>query len=190
MPRLIAELGEQLKSDDWVMGAGHQFTGVWQDRLLNFDKPYRYNGDSGGFGIGYDTPATVGVALAHKEAGRLTVGVVGDGDLNYVGPGALWTAAHHQVPALFVVHNNRAYHAQVMLAQRRMGVTGRGVANAGIGTTISNPDVDYAQMAKAYGVYGEGPIDNPNDLAGAYKRALARVRAGEPALVDVVSQPR
>jgi benzoylformate decarboxylase/acetolactate synthase-1/2/3 large subunit len=39
-------------------------------------------------------------------------------------------------------------------------------------------------------MYSEGPVENPKDLAGAYRRTLAKVRAGEPALVDVVSQPR
>ena len=190
VPRMIGELGEQLKNDDWTIGSGHQFTGDWQRRMLNFDKPHRYNGDCGGFGIGYDTPATVGVALANKKLGRLTVGIVGDGDLNFVGPGALWTAAHHQVPLLLVVHNNRAYHAEVMFIQRISGARGRGAGRAHIGNAISDPNIDYAAMAKAYGVYAEGPIENPKDLAGAYQRALARVRAGQPALVDVVSQPR
>jgi len=60
VPRLIAELGAQIKSDDWAIVSGHQFTGDWQRRLLNFDKHYRYNGDSGGMGIGYDSPASVG----------------------------------------------------------------------------------------------------------------------------------
>ena len=66
---MIAELGDQIKNDDWAIVSGHQFTGDWQRRLLNYDKPYRYNGDSGGFGIGYDSPASVGGALAHKKAG-------------------------------------------------------------------------------------------------------------------------
>jgi hypothetical protein len=40
------------------------------------------------------------------------------------------------------------------------------------------------------GVYAEGPITNPNDLGPAFKRAIAVVKRGEPALVDVVTQPR
>jgi acetolactate synthase-1/2/3 large subunit len=189
VPRMITELGAQIKNDDWAVVSGHQFTGDWQRRLLNFDRHYRYNGDNGGFGIGYDTPGSVGAALAHKKQGRLSIGIVGDGDLNFQ-PGVLWTAAHHKIPLLLVVHNNRAYHAEIMIVQRMCGNRGRGNANAHIGSAISEPNISYAQMAKAYGVYSEGPIENPKDLAPAYGRALARVRAGEPALIDIISQPR
>ncbi len=115
---MVAELGRQIQNDDWAIVSGHQFTGQWQRRLLNHDKFYRYNGDCGGFGIGYDTPASVGGALAHREHGRLSIGIVGDGDFNFVGAGALWTAAHHKIPLLLIIHNNRAYHAEVMLVQR------------------------------------------------------------------------
>jgi thiamine pyrophosphate-dependent acetolactate synthase large subunit-like protein len=189
VPRIIAELGEHIRNDDWAIVSGHQFTGDWQRRLLNHDTPYRYNGDCGGFGIGYDTPASVGGALAHRAQKRLSIAIVGDGDLNF-GPGVLWTAAHHRIPLLFVVHNNRAYHAEVMIIQRMSGVRGRGSGRSHIGNVISDPNINYAQMAKAYGMYSEGPIDDPKDLAGAYQRALAKVRAGEPALIDVISQPR
>ena len=189
VPRMISELGEQIKNDDWAIVSGHQFTGDWQRRLLNHDKPWRYNGDSGGFGIGYDAPASVGGALGHRQAGRLPIGIFGDGDLNF-SPGVLWTAAHHKIPVLLVVHNNRAYHAEVMILQRMAGERGRDISKTSIGTTIADPNINYAQMARAYGMYSEGPIEHPKELAGAYQRALARVRAGEPALIDVVSQPR
>jgi len=39
-------------------------------------------------------------------------------------------------------------------------------------------------------VYSAGPISNPNDLGPAMKRALDVDKKGEPALVDVVTQPR
>ena len=45
-------------------------------------------------------------------------------------------------------------------------------------------------MAQTYGMYGEGPISNPNDLGPALKRAIAVVKKGEPALIDVLTQPR
>jgi len=40
------------------------------------------------------------------------------------------------------------------------------------------------------GVYSEGPITDPKDLAAAIKRGLAVVKRGEPYLIDVVTQPR
>ncbi|HEX6997924.1 MAG TPA: thiamine pyrophosphate-dependent enzyme [Gammaproteobacteria bacterium] len=190
VPRMIAELGHQIRNDDWAIVSGHQFTGTWQRRLLNHDKHYRYNGDCGGFGIGYDTPASVGGALAHREHGRLPIAIVGDGDFNFVGAGALWTAAHHAIPLLVIVHNNRAYHAEVMLVQRVAGRRGRGTDKCHIGNVIADPNPDYAKIAQGYGVYAEGPVADPDELGPALERALARVRAGEPALVDVISQPR
>jgi len=39
-------------------------------------------------------------------------------------------------------------------------------------------------------VHGEGPITDPNELGPALKRALAAVKSGQPALVDVVTDPR
>jgi hypothetical protein len=40
------------------------------------------------------------------------------------------------------------------------------------------------------GVHAEGPITDPKDLGPALERAIAVVQAGDPALVDVVTQPR
>jgi thiamine pyrophosphate-dependent acetolactate synthase large subunit-like protein len=67
---------------------------------------------------------------------------------------------------------------------------GRGITKANIGTTITDPNVDYATVAKGFGVHGEGPISDPRELGPALKRALAVVRRGEPALVDVITDPR
>ncbi|PYR68339.1 MAG: hypothetical protein DMG20_09560, partial [Acidobacteria bacterium] len=57
-------------------------------------------------------------------------------------------------------------------------------------TTIEDPNIDYAKLAQSMSWYAEGPITDPKDLGPAIKRALAAVKRGEPALVDVVSQPR
>jgi len=67
---------------------------------------------------------------------------------------------------------------------------GRGIQNTHIGTTITDPNIDYATVARGFGVYGEGPITDPQDLGPALKRALDVVRRGEPALIDVVTDPR
>ena len=61
---------------------------------------------------------------------------------------------------------------------------------AGIGTKLWDPDINYASIAKGYGLYAEGPITDPKDLAAAIRRGIERVKAGEPVLLDVVTQPR
>jgi len=88
------------------------------------------------------------------------------------------------------VQNNRAYHQEYMYLQAMAARHGRGIEKADIGTTIKDPNVDYATVARGMGVHGEGPIIDPNDLAPALKRALAAVKAGQPAVVDVVTDPR
>jgi len=45
-------------------------------------------------------------------------------------------------------------------------------------------------MARSMGMHGEGPVNDPKDVVPALKRAIAVVKKGEPALVDIVSQPR
>jgi acetolactate synthase I/II/III large subunit len=113
-----------------------------------------------------------------------------DGDLMYA-PGALWTAAHSRIPMLMVMHNNRAYHQEVMHIQRMANRHQRSIMDtAGIGTTITNPNIDYAKLAQSMGWYAEGPISDPKDIAPALTRAIAAVKRGEPALLDTVTQPR
>jgi acetolactate synthase-1/2/3 large subunit len=112
-----------------------------------------------------------------------------DGDLMY-SPGVLWTAAYHKIPVLYVMHNNRAYHQEVMHVQRMAALHKRRVDRAVIGNVIDNPAIDYAKLAQAQGVWAEGPIDDPAKLGAALKRAVAVVKGGAPALVDVVCQGR
>ena len=106
------------------------------------------------------------------------------------GPGCLWTVAHERIPLLYIVHNNRAYHMEIMQMQVIANRRNRGIDRLGIACGISDPNINFAMMAKSMGVYAEGPIDNPKDLGAALKRAVAVVKKGEPALIDVVSQGR
>jgi thiamine pyrophosphate-dependent acetolactate synthase large subunit-like protein len=187
--RLSAELWAQIKNEDWSLVSNDRFVSSWPTRLWDFSKPYHYIGAQGGSGIGYQLPASVGAALANKKHGRLTVNIQCDGDLNYA-PGVLWTAAHHQIPMLNVMHNNRAYHEERMYLALLGAKYDRDLGRSDIGTALSGPNIDYASIAKGYGLYAEGPITDPKDLGPALKRAIARVKAGEPALLDVVTQPR
>jgi acetolactate synthase I/II/III large subunit len=187
--RVSAELWNQIKNEDWSLVSDVTFFSNWPIRMWDFEKPYHYIGGHGAYGVGYGAPASVGAALANKQHGRLSVNIQCDGDLNYA-PGVLWTAAHHRIPLLTIMHNNRAYHQELMYVEDMAARASRGVDRAHIGTTITDPNIDYATMAKAYGIYSSGPINNPNDLAPALKRAIEVVKRGEPAVIDVVTQPR
>jgi acetolactate synthase-1/2/3 large subunit len=187
--RLAAEVWAQIKNEDWSLVSESGNLSDWPGRLWSFDKHYRHLGGSGGAGVGYGAPAAVGGALANRKHGRLSVTIQGDGDFMYA-PGVWWTAAHHKIPLLAVMHNNRSYHQEVMHLQRMANRHGRGITRAHIGTTIDNPNIDYAKIAQGMGVHGQGPITNPNDLAPALKRAIDVVKRGEPSLLDVVTQPR
>jgi len=187
--RLSAELWAQIKDADWSLVSPVDFVSRWPLRLWDFDKPYQFLGSSGGAGVGYGAPAAAGAALANRKRGRLSVAIQADGDLMYA-PGVLWTAAHHKIPLLSVMHNNRAYHQEVMHVQRMANRHNRGITQASIGTTIDNPNIDFAGLARSMGVHAEGPITDPKDLAGAIRRGLEVVKKGEPYLIDVVTQPR
>jgi thiamine pyrophosphate-dependent acetolactate synthase large subunit-like protein len=187
--RLSLDLWEVIRREDWTLASYLNPVSGWPMRLWTFEKHHQFIGGSGGSGIGYTAPASVGAALANKKHGRLTVTIQPDGDLMYA-PGILWTAAHHHIPLLMVMHNNRAYHQELMHLQRMANRHNRGADRAHIGTTITDPNIDYAKVAQGLGVYAEGPIERPADLAPALERAVAVVKRGEPALVDVVTQPR
>jgi thiamine pyrophosphate-dependent acetolactate synthase large subunit-like protein len=187
--RLCAELWDAIKVEDWSLVSYPAHCSWWPLRLWNFDKHYQFIGGPGAFGEGYGASASVGAALANRKHGRLSVNIQTDGDLMYA-PGILWTAAHHNIPILNIMHNNRAYHAEVLAVQRMANQNDRGIDRAGIGTVMDDPAIDFAKLAQSMGVYAEGPIANPRDVSGAIRRAIAVVKRGEPALVDVVTQAR
>jgi thiamine pyrophosphate-dependent acetolactate synthase large subunit-like protein len=187
--RLSAELWAQIRNEDWSLLSDTFWIREWPLRLWNFDKHYQYIGGSGSEGIGYMAPATVGGAIANKKHGRLSIAIQTDGDL-MVANGVLWTAAHHKIPLLTVMHNNRAYHQEVMGIQSLANRHNRGIDRIHIGTKIDNPNIDYAKLAQSMGVRAEGPIADPKDLAAAIRRGIAVVKSGEPYLIDTVTQPR
>jgi thiamine pyrophosphate-dependent acetolactate synthase large subunit-like protein len=187
--RLSAEIWNQVKNEDWSLVSEVVFQSWWPTRLWTFTKHYQFIGGHGAYGIGYGAPAAVGAALANRQYGRLTVNIQSDGDLNYA-PGVLWTAAHHRIPLLTVMHNNRSYHQERMFVADMAARAERDVSRVGIGNDLTDPNIDYASLAKAYGMVGIGPVENPADLGPALRKAIEIVKRGEPALVDVVSQPR
>jgi thiamine pyrophosphate-dependent acetolactate synthase large subunit-like protein len=191
--RLCMEIWPHIKDLDWSMVGSERQMSSWPSRLWAMDKHYSHIGGPGGYGVGYNSPAAVGAALANRDLGRFSLNLQTDGDFMYV-PGVLWTAARHKIPMLTVMHNNRGYHQETMHVQRMSNRRNR-VAYLGkdlgpLGTRIENPDIDYATLAKSMGWWSAGPITDPKDIGPTIKKAVEVVKAGEPALVDTVTQPR
>ena len=191
--RLCMELYGAIKDLDWSLVASTGNVSNWPGRLWPREKYYHWLGSSGGYGVGYGAPASVGAALANRDLGRFSVSIQADGDLMYA-PGVLWTAAKHKIPLLSVMHNNRGYHQEVMHVQRLSNFRNR-VASLGndmgpIGTSIQNPDIEYHKLAESMGWWAKGPIKDPDQLGPALKEAVAVVRSGQPALLNVWTQPR
>jgi thiamine pyrophosphate-dependent acetolactate synthase large subunit-like protein len=175
---------ETIKGEDWMLANG-TLQG-WARRLWDWQKPHQFLGASGGGGLGYGLGASLGAALAHRGSGVLCIDLQADGDLLFT-PQALWTAAHHEIPLLMIVDNNRAFlntenHAAAVARHR-----GRPEERKVIGTTLEDPTVDFSGLARSFGIHAEGPIDNPADIKAALQRAVQEVKKGNAALVDVVT---
>jgi acetolactate synthase-1/2/3 large subunit len=187
--RLAMELWAQIKNEDWSLASPTNSISNWPSRLWTMDKHYHFLGDGGGMGIGYTASASTGAALANRKHGRLTVAFQNDGDL-LMTIGVLWTAAHHNIPILSVMHNNRGYHQEIMHLNRMAARRMRALDTAKIGTMLYEPYIDYAKIAQGMGVEAIGPITDANALAPAIRRGIEVVKSGQPCLIDVVTQGR
>jgi acetolactate synthase I/II/III large subunit len=185
---LAYELGEVIKNEDWVLVNGT--SNGWARRLWDFTKPNQYLGASGGAGVGYGMSAAIGAALALKDTGKLAVDIQSDGDL-LMTSSALWTAAKHRIPLLIVMHNNQSFYNSEEHGIEVAKFRNRPVENAGIGTHVDDPAVDYAKTAQSFGVHAEGPVVRTADLRPALERGVKFVKDKKlPYLVDVISEPR
>jgi len=185
LPRLASEVWNAIQGEDWVLTAGT--LEEWALKLWDFDQPHRHPGKSLGtstqFGI------SLGVALAHRDKGRLVVDLQPDGDLMF-DAGALWVAAKHEIPMLVVMFNNRAYYNDWEHQIRMARVRGTPPERANIGMDMRGPAVDFAGLARSMGWYAEGPIEAGRDLGPALRRAIRQVKDGQPALIDSVTRFR
>ena len=184
--RLASEVWDAIKAEDWVLtGADLE---DWAPKMWDIDSPARWPGRS--LGTATQIGISLGVALAHRGDGKLIVNIQPDGDLLF-DPGALWTAANLKLPMLAVMYNNRAYYNdwehQLRVAEKR----GTDKAKANIGMDLSDPAPDFAMLAKSFGWYSEGPIDDPKDVGPALRRAIDVIRKERrPALLDTIVRKR
>jgi acetolactate synthase-1/2/3 large subunit len=147
------------------------------DRL----KPGHFiNALSGGLGLGLG----MGLGAALALPGKLPVVFVGDGTYNYnPGLAALGFCQQYGVGLLTVIFNNGHYRSMQMgtefLYPQGAAVTHRNH----VGSPIA-PNPDYGQLAALFGGHGE-TVAEPAQIRAAVERAVAAVREGRPAIVDL-----
>ncbi|MFI5775528.1 benzoylformate decarboxylase [Nocardia sp. NPDC051570] len=129
-------------------------------------------------GIGWGTPAAVGVALGDRHRGvtRSVVGLIGDGSFQY-SVQAIWTAAQHNLPITYVVMRNEEYSILKSFAQleRTPGVPG-----------LDLPGLDIAAVARGFGCRAVD-VKTTEDLEREFRSALT---AGVPTVIVVPTQPQ
>ena len=169
--RLLAALREALPRDAVVVADGGDFLSFARVGL-----PASTHLDPGSLRcIGVGTPFGIAAALACP--GRTVVVATGDGSFGF---NALQidTAARHRAPVPIIVANNGSWAIEVRDQQETHGKV--------VGTRLQF--ADHAAMARAFGLHAER-VERIEDLPGAITRALAALRAGGPALLDVLVTP-
>ena len=169
--RLLAALRDALPDDAVVVADGGDFLS-----FVRVGLPASTYLDPGSLGcIGIGTP--FGVAASLALPGRTVVVATGDGSFGFNAM-EIDTAARHKAPVLIVVANNGSWAIEVRDQQETHGKV--------VGTRLQF--ADHAAMARAFGLHGER-VERAEDLPAAIERALAAVKSGRPALLDVLVTP-
>jgi acetolactate synthase-1/2/3 large subunit len=166
--RLLAAIADRLPDDAVVVADGGDFLA-----FARVGVPASTYLDPGPLGcIGVGTPFGVAAALACP--GRVVAVLTGDGAFGFNAL-ELDTAVRHRAPVLIVVANNGAWQIEVHDQAMTHGRV--------VGTRLQH--ADHAAMARAFGMHAER-VERAPDLEAAVERALAVVRGGAPALLDVL----
>ena len=148
---------------------------------LNLDNSQSFYRVTGG-GLGQGIGVSLGVKLAAKD--RPVVLFVGDGSFLY-NPvlQVLGTAQQYELPVMIVVCNNSKYAA---MRRGHLNYYPGGVAqqhDTPFGWKIKGPE--YHEFAGHFGHYG-AKVESVAALAPAFKEALAAMKDGRSAILNVV----
>ena len=176
---LCAALREALPADTIYVDETITHSSLLQEHM-SWNKPHSYFYVQGGLGQGLGV--ALGVKLANRN--RPIALMIGDGSLLYnpiiQGLGA---AAHHKLPLLIVVFNNRKY-ASMKANHLRYYPGGVAVStNVFHGVEIDPPD--FAKLSAHFGGLGK-TVEGARDLAGALRAGMDAVAKGETAIINVM----
>jgi acetolactate synthase-1/2/3 large subunit len=170
--RMLHELNGVMPADGILVADGG-FAAHWAGLLYDTKQAGRgFVPDRGFASIGYGLPGAIGAALAGK--GRPVVSLTGDGGFN-MSLGDLETARRMRLSFAIVVFNNAASGYVKALQHLMYG--------EGAYQSSDLAETNYAEVAEAMGCVGIR-VEDPKDLAGAFKQGLAG--KGVPTVIDVV----
>jgi benzoylformate decarboxylase len=148
-----------------------------QLRFLPTTRPGSFFATASG-GIGWGVPGAVGIALGDRARGvkRTVVATIGDGSFQY-SVQAIWTAAQHRLPIVFVVMRNEEYSILKSFAvlEKTPGVPG-----------LDLPGLDIASIAAGFGCRAVN-VDSTEKLAREFTTALD---ADGPTVIVVPTKPQ
>jgi benzoylformate decarboxylase len=176
--RLMSELAAALPQDTAVFEEAISASAVMARYLT--PRPGSYYRARGG-GIGPGLPGAIGLKLALPD--RPVVGVTSDGSALY-NITALWTAAHHGIPVVWVVCNNGTYQILKTNLAEYLGPLAE--ARGFLEMDLAEPALRFDRIAESFGVAGHR-VERPGQIRPALEAALA---SGKPALVDVAIRSR
>ncbi|MBI4493480.1 MAG: thiamine pyrophosphate-binding protein [Chloroflexi bacterium] len=185
--RVVAELWEAIKDEHFIFTLGR--IRRMAPGVCHIAGPEQHLGGGGGGAVGAGPGVALGSALALKGSGKLPVALMGDGE-TFSSIQALWTAAHYGIPSLWVVYNNRSYYNDEDHQDRVAKLRDRPPENRWIAQRMERPEVDFAALARTFGLAGEGPVKAASDLGPALRRAVEAVKAGRLAVVNVWTENR
>jgi acetolactate synthase-1/2/3 large subunit len=150
-----------------------------------FERPGTFFALSPAGGLGWGLGAALGGKLAAPE--RTVIATLGDGAYIFANPTAgHWVAEAHNIPILTIVFNNGIWGA-VRRSTQSMYQDGASARGDWRGLAKLSPSASYEKLVEAHGGYGER-VERPGDLPAALQRALASVRNGKQALLNIVCE--
>jgi acetolactate synthase-1/2/3 large subunit len=182
--RMIHEVYQAVQDKPWTLTAANHRS--FNEVVWSFPGAGAFLGSDGGGGVGYNTSAAIGAAFALREKGRFCVSIGGDGDY-LMAPASIWSAVHYGIPMLHVINNNSTWGNdevhQIEVAHNRE----RPKENAWIGQAMRDPIINFADVARGFGAWAEGPAETPDQLADMLSRAVREVEKGRVAVIDVTT---
>lgn len=171
-PQLITKVLEDIAPKDaiYVVGSGHH---THFANYVQVSEPDQYHWCVGSGTMAWAFPAALGIKLARPD--RKVIVPIGDGDFG-MNAQEIETSVRENLPVTVIIYNDVSFGALRIF--QKMQHAGRY-----IGSNFG--ETDWVKLAEAYGAKGMR-VDNPADLEGALKRAIA---SDVTTIVDVRIDP-